>query len=103
MVCFPYKYQSNIKFEGKAVYTNKVPACALQGYGNPDVNFAIESTIDIIAEKLNMDPIELRLKNYRGTGDEFWGQGPTIRSIIKSCGVEESLVKGRNCLIERAH
>ncbi|HHT64411.1 MAG TPA: xanthine dehydrogenase family protein molybdopterin-binding subunit [Clostridia bacterium] len=90
-----YKYQSNIKFEGKAVYTNKVPACALQGYGNPDVNFAIESTIDIIAEKLNMDPIELRLKNYRGTGDEFWGQGPTIRSIIKSCGVEESLVKGR--------
>jgi xanthine dehydrogenase molybdenum-binding subunit len=90
-----YKYQSNIKFEGKAVYTNKVPACALQGYGNPDVNFAIESTIDIIAEKIGMDPIELRLKNYRGTGDEFWGQGPTIRSIIKSCGVEESLVKGR--------
>jgi len=90
-----YKYNQNIRFEGKAVYTNKVPACALQGYGNPDVNFAIESTIDIIADKMGMDPIELRLKNYRGTGDEFWGQGPTIRSIIKSCGVEESLVKGR--------
>ncbi|MEL7563628.1 MAG: xanthine dehydrogenase family protein molybdopterin-binding subunit [Dehalobacterium sp.] len=90
-----YKYNQNIKFEGKAVYTNKVPACALQGYGNPDINFAIESTIDIIADKLGMDPIELRLKNFRGTGDEFWGQGPTIRSIIKSCGVEESLVKGR--------
>lgn len=90
-----YRYNQNIKFEGKAVYTNKVPACALQGYGNPDVNFAIESTVDIIAGKLGMDPIELRLKNYRGVGDEFWGQGPTIRSIIKSCGVEESLVKGR--------
>jgi len=88
-----YKYQ-NIKFDGTAVYTNKVPACALQGYGNPDINFAIESTVDIIAEKLGMDPIEFRLKNYRGTGDEFWGQGPTIRSVIKSCGVEESLVKG---------
>lgn len=90
-----YRYNQNIKFEGKAVYTNKVPACALQGYGNPDINFAIESTIDIMADKLGMDPIELRLKNYRGVGDEFWGQGPTIRSIIKSCGVEESLVKGR--------
>ncbi|ATW24884.1 xanthine dehydrogenase family protein molybdopterin-binding subunit [Candidatus Formimonas warabiya] len=89
-----YKYQ-NLKFEGTAVYTNKVPACALQGYGNPDINFAVESTVDIIAEKLGMDPIEFRLKNYRGIGDEFWGQGPTIRSIIKSCGVEESLVKGR--------
>jgi xanthine dehydrogenase molybdenum-binding subunit len=90
-----YKYQNNIRFEGKAVYTNKVPCCALQGYGNPDINFAVESTVDVIAEKLGIDPIELRLKNYRGVGDEFWGQGPTIRSIIKSCGVEESLVKGR--------
>lgn len=88
-----YKYQ-NLRFDGTAVYTNKVPACALQGYGNPDVNYAVESTVDMVAEKLGMDPIEFRLKNYRGTGDEFWGQGPTIRSIIKSCGVEESLVKG---------
>lgn len=88
-----YKYK-NLKFEGTAVYTNKVPACALQGYGNPDINFAIESTVDILAEKLGMDPIQFRLMNYRGIGDEFWGQGPTIRSIIKSCGVEESLVKG---------
>jgi len=89
-----YKYQ-NLKFEGTAVYTNKVPCCALQGYGNPDINYAVESTVDIVAEQLGIDPIEFRLKNYRGIGDEFWGQGPTIRSIIKSCGVEESLVKGR--------
>lgn len=88
-----YKYK-NLKFEGTAVYTNKVPACALQGYGNPDINYAIESTVDMLAEKLGMDPIKFRLMNYRGIGDEFWGQGPTIRSIIKSCGVEESLVKG---------
>ena len=69
-----YKYK-NLKFEGTAVYTNKVPACALQGYGNPDINFAIESTVDILAEKLGMDPIQFRLMNYRGIGDEFWGQG----------------------------
>jgi xanthine dehydrogenase molybdenum-binding subunit len=90
-----YRYQGNIRFNGTAVYTNKTPCCAMQGYGNPQVNFAIESMIDIIADEMNFSPVDFRLKNYRGVGDEFWGQGPTIRSIIKSCGVEESLVLGR--------
>jgi xanthine dehydrogenase molybdenum-binding subunit len=84
----------HMNFEGTAVYTNKAPACAMQGYGNPDVSFAVESNIDIIAEKLGIDPIELRLKNYVGLGETFWGQGPTVRSIIRSCGVEEMLRKG---------
>lgn len=90
-----YKYQGNIAFEGTAVYTNNTPCCAMQGYGNPQVNFAVESMIDIICDEMGFDPIDFRLKNYRGPGDEFWGQGPTIRSIIKSSGVEESLVEGR--------
>ncbi|MDR1619751.1 MAG: xanthine dehydrogenase family protein molybdopterin-binding subunit [Clostridiales bacterium] len=90
-----YRYEGNIRFDGTAVYTNKTPCCAMQGYGNPQINFAIESMIDIIAEEMNFSPVDFRLKNYRGVGDEFWGQGPTIRSIIKSCGVEQSLVEGR--------
>lgn len=90
-----YKYNGNIRFDGLAVYTNKTPCCAMQGYGNPQVNFAIESMIDIICDEMGFNPVDFRLKNYRGVGEEFWGQGPTIRSIIKSCGVEESLVKGR--------
>jgi len=84
----------HLKFEGKAVYTNKVPACAMQGFGNPQVTFAVESLMDILAERLSMDPIELRLKNYVGLGQTFWGQGPTVRSVIRSCGVEEMLKKG---------
>lgn len=88
-----YKWK-NFSFTGRAVYTNKVPACAMQGYGNPQINFAVESHMDLLAEKLGIDPIELRLKNYVGLGDEFWGQGPTVKSIIKSCGVEEMLLKG---------
>ena len=93
-----YKYRGNIRFDGTAVYTNKTPCCAMQGYGNPQINFAIESMVDMIAEEMGFDAIDFRLKNYRGTGEEFWGQGPTIRSIIKSCGVEESLVKGREIM-----
>lgn len=84
----------HLHFEGKAVYTNKVPACAMQGFGNPQVTFAVESLMDILAEKLEIDPIELRLKNYVGLGQTFWGQGPTVRSVIRSCGVEEMLLKG---------
>ncbi|GAF67926.1 unnamed protein product, partial [marine sediment metagenome] len=45
-------------------------------------------------EKLDMDPIELRLKNYVGLGDTFWGQGPLVRSIVQSDGVPELLRKG---------
>lgn len=92
-----YRMQ-HMRFEGKTVYTNKAPACAMQGYGNPQVSFAVESTMDIIADKLGMDPIELRLKNYVGLGETFWGQGPTVRSIIRSCGVEEMLLKGRDMI-----
>lgn len=87
-----------LRFVGTGVYTNKTPACAMQGYGNPQVTFAVESIMDIIADKLNMDPIELRVKNYVGLGQTFWGQGPTVRSIIRSCGVEEMLEKGREMI-----
>ncbi len=89
-----YKYCGNITFEGTAVYTNKTPCCAMQGYGNPQVNFAIESMIDEICNEMGFDPIEFRLKNIRTIGDEFWAQGPTVRSIIKSSGTEEGLIEG---------
>jgi xanthine dehydrogenase molybdenum-binding subunit len=88
----------HVRFEGTAVYTNKTPACAMQGYGNPQVSFAVESQMDIIAEKLGMDPIDIRLKNYVGLGETFWGQGPTVRSVIRSCGVEEMLLRGKEMI-----
>jgi len=84
----------NIRYHGVAVYTNKAPSCAMQGYGNPQVTFAAETLIEEISEKLGIDPLEMRLKNYVGLGDTFWGQGPLVRSIIKSDGVPELLRKG---------
>jgi CO/xanthine dehydrogenase Mo-binding subunit len=50
------------KFEGVRVFTNK-PACGpKRGHGTPQPRFALEIQLDEIAEKLGMDPIELRLK-----------------------------------------
>jgi xanthine dehydrogenase molybdenum-binding subunit len=84
----------NIRYKGTAVYTNKAISCAMQGFGNPQVTFAAESLIDELADKLGMDPLELRLKNYVGLGDSFWGQGPLVRSIVQSDGVPELLQQG---------
>ena len=79
---------------GKAVYTNKVPSCAFRGYGNPQITWAVETLMDELAERVGVDPLDFRLKNYIGKGDLFWGQGPTVKSIIQSCGVEEILSRG---------
>ena len=84
----------NLKYKGTAVYTNKAPTCAMQGYGAPQVTFGVESIMSILAEQLGMDPLELKLKNYVGLGEIFWGQGPTIRSMIHSDGVKELIETG---------
>ncbi|MEA3339109.1 MAG: molybdopterin cofactor-binding domain-containing protein, partial [Chloroflexota bacterium] len=88
----------NVRYQGTAVYTNKAISCAMQGFGNPQVTFATESLIDELAEKLGMDPVELRLKNYVGLGDTFWGQGPLVRSIVQSDGVPELLRRGAEAI-----
>ena len=83
-----------IRYRGTALYTNTIPSCAMRGFGNPQVTFPVESLIDELAMELDMDPIELRLKNYVGMGDTFWGQGPQVRSIVRSDGVPELLRLG---------
>jgi len=87
-----------VEYEGKAVYTNKVPACAFRGYGNPQISWAVETLMDELSEKLGIDPLDFRLKNYIGLGDLFWGQGPSVKSIIHSCGVEEILKRGSDMI-----
>jgi len=80
----------NVRFEGYTVYTNKSLGGAFRGYGNPQMNFAQESQMDIIAEKLGIDPVELRLKNYRGLGEI----DPVFKEVIRSDGMKDCLTKG---------
>ena len=80
----------NYSFTGTAVFTNKSLCGALRGYGNPQMNFAQESQMDILAEKLAMDPLELRLKNYRALGEI----DPVLDHEIRSNGLKECLEKG---------
>jgi xanthine dehydrogenase molybdenum-binding subunit len=68
------------------VYTNNPYAGAMRGYGNPQATFAVESTIELLAEQLGMDPLELRLKNAQEPG-ETTGQG----MVLTTCGLRECL------------
>ena len=53
----------NVQVESFTVFTNKPMSGAMRGYGLPQVAFAYESQMDMIAEKLDMDPLDLRMRN----------------------------------------
>ena len=63
----PYVVE-NAKVDLVVVYTNKIPAGAFRGFGNPQVHFAVERQMDLLAEELGMDPVEFRLKNILRNG-----------------------------------
>jgi len=58
----PYEI-SNVSMKVTFVYTNNPVGGSMRGLGVPQVAFAHESQIDILAEKLGMDPFDIRLKN----------------------------------------
>lgn len=83
----PYRVQ-NFKYEGFSIYTNATPRAPLRGHGAPQVRFALESHMDIIAEKLKMDPVEFRLKNARIPGEEL-----PNKDNVHQCGLRDCIQK----------
>lgn len=84
----PYKIP-NLKVEGLLVYTNKPPAGAFRGYGIPQVCWAHDQQMDIIAEKLGIDPVTIRRNNVV---DEGYLSG-TDKTRHHAVGLDECLVK----------
>ncbi|KIX15260.1 carbon monoxide dehydrogenase large subunit [Dethiosulfatarculus sandiegensis] len=78
------------RYFGRHVYTNKPPASAMRGFGAPQAAFAAETQMNMVAEELGMDPIDLRLINAMKTGDVI----PEV-ATVSSCGFKESLEKVR--------
>jgi CO/xanthine dehydrogenase Mo-binding subunit len=66
----PYRIP-HTKTDAYTVYTNTVPAGAYRGFGTLQVTWAYESQMDIIAEKLGLDPLEFRLKNLLKKGELY--------------------------------
>jgi CO/xanthine dehydrogenase Mo-binding subunit len=66
----PYRIP-HVTIDSRAVWTNLVPAGALRGFGVPQAVWAYESQMDMIAERLALDPVEFRRKNLLRDGDFF--------------------------------
>ncbi len=64
----PYRFDA-IHVDARAVFTNNAPNMAMRGFGATQVPVAYEQMMDMLAEKLGMDPVEIRLKNMVGPGD----------------------------------
>jgi CO/xanthine dehydrogenase Mo-binding subunit len=60
---------ANVAIDAQSVYTNNPPSGAFRGYGLGQVIFAIESAIDELARKLDLDPVEFRRRNVVRPGD----------------------------------
>jgi len=67
------------------VYTNQVQGGAFRGFGAPQIYFAIESQMDLIAQKLGMDPLEFRRKNILHDGEKTAIGHRTTNSTIEEC------------------
>ncbi|TKJ40034.1 4-hydroxybenzoyl-CoA reductase [candidate division LCP-89 bacterium B3_LCP] len=81
----PYRLE-NMKYDGYRVVTNK-PACGAQrGHGAVIARACFEIQLDRIAEELNMDPVELRLKNVREAGETTCNE-----LYLSSFGMKEAL------------
>lgn len=76
----PY-YIPELRINGKAVYTNNVMGGAMRGFGANQANFMIESLVNMAAEKLQIDPIEIRLLNALKPGL------PTVTDHILEPGI----------------
>jgi len=81
----PYHFP-NVRYIGKLVYTNHPYGTAMRGFGVPQISMAIEAHMDILAEKLKIDPLAFRMKNALEPGLELGtGRGLTASVGIKAC------------------
>ena len=65
----PYRIP-NTRIEAAHVYTNTIPGGYMRGPGESQAVFALESHIDELAHAVGMDPVEFRMKNLVGEGEE---------------------------------
>jgi 4-hydroxybenzoyl-CoA reductase subunit alpha len=86
----PYKLP-NYKFDIQGVFTNNPMSAAMRGHGITHSRYACEIQMEMIAEELGIDPVEMRMRN----GIDAPKAGETYRTInnisLKTCGFKEAL------------
>jgi CO/xanthine dehydrogenase Mo-binding subunit len=85
----PYEID-DVKVDSYAVYTNHIPGGAFRGFGGPQGAFAAESQINKIAEALQIDPVEIRIRNLLKEGSLLsvgtpLPKGVSITDVVEDC------------------
>ncbi len=98
MVTGPYEIP-NCHVDTYGVYTNNIPTGAFRGFGAPQGLFAAEGQINRLAAALDMDPLEVRLKNCLREGSIMTvgtpvPAGVTITEVLEACGQESFWQRG---------
>lgn len=93
----PYRIP-NVKVDSYAVYTNNIPNGAFRGFGGPQAAFAAELQMAKLAEKLKIDPVELRMRNLIKEGEPTSLQSPlpagiTIEQVVTVCAEKAGWVR----------
>ena len=97
-LCGGYKVP-HAKIDSYTVYTNNVPRGHMRSPAKPQVVFAVESHMDMIAQELGMDAYQFRLKNVMREGDSspighHWQQIKaleTLEAAAKAAGIDQQL------------
>ncbi len=93
----------NVRIMARSVLSHTMPSTAFRGFGNPQVNWAVESNLDEAARAIGMDRLQIRLHNLARKGDAFipfdtpadghWEQ--TVLRAAELIGWDSPLPKGR--------
>jgi len=84
--CGPYRVPA-VDIEARAVRTNNPPCGAMRGFGANQAHFAMEGCVDLLAEKVGLDPWEMRWLNALEVGDAT----TTGQVLEKSVGLKQTL------------
>lgn len=76
----------NLRLTANAVYTNKLPSSCMRSIGNIHMNFYFGLAMDTLAEKLNMDPVELAIKNV--SCHNVPAPNPCVEQVIRRAAEE---------------
>jgi len=87
LLSLPFRLR-NFRYEGKAVYTNKLVAGAMRGHGYLQMRYAADVQLDLIAKELGIDPVEIRLKNAIEAG-----YSTPNGFKVNSCALTQSIEK----------
>ena len=93
-----YNKVSAFKFNFDVVYSNTMWGGAYRGYGATQGFFALESAVNELATKLNIDPIELRMKNML-TREQVGIKMPAYyNEVLNSCHLDKCLIKAKEMI-----